>query len=303
MSLYMPRAARALVNQPLAMSENQVFMLMNAVGGDETGLSRVNGTARVREVDAEAALARLRGAETHAGGRAPRPYAMSTSGIAHIIASGDMVRTADIWDRIFGGVTSYEDIASQILFANEDSECRGIFFQVSSYGGLCDGMVECSDFIHSMSARNGGKPIFGYAAGAAASAAFLQLSACDRVFCGETDTVGSIGCMAIYLDRSEMLAEAGITPTVFRSRPGKNRATGIETLPEGAINHIQDQIDYLGSVFEKRVALYMPSLSQSAVAETNALDYIGPRAKAIGLVNDVLSMPEAWAKLERRIAR
>lgn len=303
MSLYLPRSARTLVNTPLAMHDRQVMMLRAALLGDEGGLARVRGLGNVPEVEAQAALAAVRGlAGSDSAGRR-RPYQLSVSGIAMIAVEGDLVPTCDIWDRIFGGVTSYEDIAEQVLFAQEDSECRGIFMRFKSNGGLVDGMVECADFIHSMSARNGGKPIYAYAADAAYSAAYLQFAACDKGFVGETGGVGSIGVKAMYVDLSRALDEDGVDVTVFRSRPGKALASGVEPLPEPEEERIQDQINYLGSVFEKRVATYMPALTQTAVAATNGFDYIGPRAKAIGLVNDVLSMPEAWAKLERRIAR
>lgn len=303
MTLYTPRAARTLLNTPVAMHDRQVMMLRAALLGEEGGLARVRGTDMIPEVEASAALARMRGlGGVDSTGRS-RPYQMSASGIALLEIVGDLVPTCDIWDRIFGGVTSYDDIKHQVLFANEDSECKGIFVKFKSGGGLVDEMVECADFIHGMSARNGGKPIYAYAADSAYSAAYLLFAACDKGYCGETGGVGSIGVKAMYVDLSRALQEDGIDVTVFRSTPGKALASCVEPLPESEEKRIQDQINYLGSVFEKRVAIYMPALTQSAVAATQGFDYIGPRAKAIGLVNDVLSMPEAWAKLERRIAR
>jgi ClpP class serine protease len=303
MTLYTPRAARTLLNTPVAMHDRQVMMLRSALLGENGGLSRVRGTASIPEVDATAALASIRGfGGADSAGRS-RPYQISTTGIALLEVVGDLVPTCDIWDRIFGGVTSYDDIKHQILFANEDSECRGIFIKFKSGGGLVDEMVECGDFIHAMSARNGGKPIYAYAADSAYSAAYLLFAACDKGFCGETGGVGSIGVKAMYFDLSRHLTEEGIDVTVFRSTPGKALASGVEPLDETEEERIQGQIDYLGSVFVKRVATYMPSLTQQAVAQTLGYDYLGPRAKAIGLVNDVMSMPEAWAKLERRIAR
>lgn len=303
MTLYTPRAARTLLNTPVAMHDRQVMMLRSALLGEDGGLARVRGTNLIPEVEAQAALAAMRGLGGGDNTGRRRPYQISTTGIAHLEIVGDLVPTCDIWDRIFGGVTSYDDIKDQVLFANEDSDCRGIFIKFKSGGGLVDEMVECADFIHAMSARNGGKPIFAYAADSAYSAAYLLFAACDKGFCGETGGVGSIGVKAMYVDMSRALADDGIDVTVFRSAPGKALASGVEPLPEHEEKRIQEQIDYLGSVFTKRVATYMPALTQTAVAETMGLDYIGPRAKAIGLVNDVVSMPEAWAKLERRIAR
>lgn len=317
MAVYLPHVAQTLLNNPLAIHERKAEVLC-AVLQNRINLASYERMAseggRLERVDlADVAAHARRNAiagipnlpppqKTTDGWYGDRPYEISPSGIAIIQVWGTLCRTWGVGP--YSGFTGYDGIMTQVDFANNDPMCRGIFIHFNSGGGAVDGLAECGDFIFNSSARFGGKPIFGYAGDYAYSAAYWLLAACDKTFMSEMGGVGSIGCIMLHADMTAALEEEGVKVTVFRSTPGKALGIyGVEALPEEEVNRIQGQIEYLGDVFTKRVAKYIPSLSQSAVAETLGFDYIAPRAKAIGLVNDVVSMPEAWAKLERRIAR
>jgi len=317
MAVYLPLVADALLNTPLALHDKKaeviVAVLANRVNIASFERMAENGGRLERgDLVDVAALARRNAiagipnlpqpVKTTDGWYGDRPYELSPSGIAIIQIWGTLCRTWGIGP--FSGMTGYDGIMTAIDFAQRDAQVKGIFLHVNSGGGTVDGLDECGRFIYQCSARFGGKPIIGYAGDYAYSAAYWLLAACDERYVGETGGVGSIGCISLYADISRMLDEDGVDVTVFRSRSGKAIGVGgIEPLPEGEVRRIQEQIEYLGGIFEKRVAEFIPTLSQSAVAATNALDYEGPRAKAIGLVNDVMSMPEAWARLEQIVAR
>jgi capsid assembly protease len=317
MAVYLPLVAQTLLNNPLAIHAQKAeviaavlanrlniasFERMGENGGrlDRGDLVDVAALARRNMIAGIPNLPEPQ--KTEDGWYGDRPYELSSNGIAMIQVWGTLCRTWGVGS--YSGMTGYDGIMTQVDFAQNDPMCRGIFMHINSGGGTVDGLFECSDFIAQCSARNGGKPIFAYAGDYAYSAAYAIAAACDKVFVGETGGVGSIGVITLYADMSKMLEQEGIDVHVFRSAPGKALGIGgVETLPQTEIDRVQEQINYLGSVFTKRVSTYMPALTQDAVASTLGLDYIGPRAKAIGLVNDILSMPEAWAKLERRIAR
>jgi len=317
MAVYLPHVAQTLLNSPLAIHANKANVIASVLanrinlssyqdmaisGGRLERDDMADIAARARR-DAVAGIPNLPAPQkTTDGWYGDRPYEISSTGIAIIQVWGTLCRTWGVGP--YSGFTGYDGIMTSIDFAQNDPMCRGIFLHINSGGGTVDGLADCGDFIHACSARNGGKPIYAYAGDYAYSAAYWLAAACDKVFVGEMGGVGSIGIITLYADMSRALEEDGIDVTVFRSAPGKALGMGgIEPLPDAEKNRIQEQIDYLGSVFVKRVATYMPALTQTAVAETMGFDYIGPRAMAIGLVNDVVSMPDAWAKLERRIAR
>ncbi len=316
MSVYLPLVAQTLLNAPLCLHEKKAevisavlanrlniasFERMSEAGGRMDRGDLIDVAAQARR-NAIAGIPNLpEPQKTEDGWYGDRPYQISPTGIAIIQVWGTLCRTWGVGS--YSGMTGYDGIMTCVDFAQNDPMCRGIFVHINSGGGTVDGLDECANFIYRSSARFGGKPIMAYAGDYAYSAAYWIASACDEVYVGATGGVGSIGVISLYADLSRMLEEDGIDVIVFRSRPGKALASGVEPLPDAEVQRLQEQINYLGSVFESRVALHLGRLSQSAVAATNALDYMGPRAKAIGLVNDVLSMPEAWAKLEQRIAR
>ena len=80
------------------------------------------------------------------------------------------------------------------------------------------------------------------------------------------------------------------------------RGNPMEPLDEETASEFQAMVDEVDGVFVDRVAKFR-GLSKKAVHETRASVYMGRQALATGLVNDVLSEPEAWMKLERKIAR
>lgn len=317
MAVYLPLVAETLLNNPLALHDKKAEIIcavlanrLNiasyerlAEAGGRLERSDLADTASLARRDAIAGIPNLPPAiKTADGWHGDRPYEISPSGIAIMPVHGTLCRTWGVGP--YSGFTGYDGIMTQIDFAQRDAQCRGVFAHFNSGGGTVDGLAECGDFIHACSEKNGGKPIYAYAGDYAYSAAYWLASACDEVFVSEMGGVGSIGVITLYADISKALEEEGIDVSVFRSAPKKALGVGgVEPLPDEEKARIQEQIDYLGSVFTKRVSTYRPTLTQEAVAQTMGLDYIGPRAKAIGLVNDVLSMGEAWAKLERHIAR
>lgn len=140
------------------------------------------------------------------------------------------------------------------------------------------------------------------AADNACSASYALLAACDKCFAPQLGQVGSIGCVYVHAEMSKALEDEGIAVTVFRSTPGKFRGNSVEPLDDETAEKIQATIKEAGDVFVDRVARYR-GLSKKAVSETDGDVYSGGRALATGLVNEVLSEPEAWMKLERKIAR
>lgn len=317
MAVHLPMMMQHLFNSPLALHDKKAevicAVLANKLDLSSFERSWVQGGRLEREDLADVqALARrneIAGIpnapppmKTADGWYGDRPYQLSSNGIALIEVWGTLTRTWGVGPE--SGMTGYDGINTSIDFAMRDPMCKGVFIHFNSGGGAVDGMIDCSDFIYNCSARNaGGKPIFGYAGDYAYSAAYCLMAACDQRYVSETGGVGSIGCLTLHVDMSQMLADEGIDVHVFRSAPGKALGAFNQAIDEAEINRVQAQIEKLGTIFVKRVASYIPGLTQEAVAKTNGLDYMGDEAKAAGLVTDVLPMHEAWAKLERRIAR
>src|SRR3546814_2288331 len=87
-----------------------------------------------------------------------------------------------------------------------------------------------------------------------------------------------------------------------RSKDGKMRGNAMEVLDEATKELFQGMVDEVDEVFVDAVERFR-GISKKAVHETNASVYMGRQALATGLCNEILSEPEDWMKIERKIAR
>jgi ClpP class serine protease len=204
--------------------------------------------------------------------------------------------------RAAGLFTGYDGIETKILDAENDPGIAAKALVIDSGGGDVAGLFDLVDLIWSMNAKNGGKPTYAICADHAYSAAFAIATAADKVWVPRTGGVGSVGVITLHADYSEQLASNGIKVTVIRSGAEKFRAHPAENLPAHTQAHIQAQIDEIRAIFIETVARNM-GISKKSVRETEALDYMGAQAKAIGFVNEVGSKHQAWYSIQQRISR
>lgn len=332
MAVFLPNLVSHMFNTPLFLSEGKAEMIVAVMAGkmniealvneatriDARGLADLRSVGRAEalqfrndrflvppaddegEDDSDQSLVLIPGAavEGMCGGR---PYELTESGIAIIRIHGTLTRTWGVGP--YSGSTGYDGIWVQMMYAQDDPLCRAIWFDIASPGGAVDGLMDLATGIYQMSARFGGKPIHAHAADYAHSAAYMLLAAADTSSCPELGSVGSIAALAVIFDVTKAMEKEGITAHIFRSAPRKAIGLGgIETLDQEEIDEIQADINFAGNYFQERVAAYR-GLDKSAISDLQGRVYRGAEARAIGLVDDVLSEPEAWAKLEQEIAR
>jgi signal peptide peptidase SppA len=228
------------------------------------------------------------------------PYEATESGIAILPVQGVLKRTWGVGP--MSGATGYDGLWTQLLHAVDNPKIKAIWMNHNSGGGTVDGLFDLADAIYANSARFGGKPIWAMAADVSLSASYALAAAADKVFVPQLGQIGSIGAVIIHAEMSKALEEEGITVTIFRSKEGKMRGNSLEALDEATATKFQAMVDEVDEVFVDRVALYR-GLKKKAVHETNADVYSGRQALTTGLVSEILSEPEAWMKLERKIAR
>ena len=191
-------------------------------------------------------------------------------------------------DRPYSGETAYADISRAFLAAMNDDAARSVVLLINSPGGHVAGMMDLADTIYRSRKI---KPIRAILAEGAFSAAYLLASACDRVTVPRTGGTGSVGVISFYLDGSGALRQAGITPTVFRSAPNKNEATGLEPLSSAAAARAQAEVDELGGIFAEAVARNR-KMTTAAVKATRGQTYTGAAGVSVGFA-DAVASPDA----------
>ena len=236
----------------------------------------------------EAALGRTLNSEQ-------KPYDVQ-NGVAIISLDGVLAKRMNLFTQISGG-TSTQIVGQQLRQAMQDPNVSAILFHVDSPGGSVDGTQELADAIF---AARDQKPMVSFADGTMASAAYWIGSATSGVYAGsDTTLIGSIGVLATHVDYSGYESKVGIKTTEITAGKYKRIASEYAPLsPEGR-QSMQDQVDYLYSVFLDAVAQNRGVESTDAVHESMADGrlFFGKQAIQVGLVDGVATMDQLIAQL------
>jgi signal peptide peptidase SppA len=239
----------------------------------------------------------LRGEPLARGTGSGRPARGQSSGIAVLPVSGTLVRRTGGMDAM-SGLQSYDDIRGMLRTAMADREVAGIVLDVDSPGGEIAGLADLADEIRAATAR---KPIFAVADDHALSAAYWLASAASRVFVTQTGGVGSIGIIAMHLDRSGFDQKAGLAYTVVAAGAQKNDFSPHGPLSERAKAALKADVDRVHGMFVNAVARNR-QLPAAKVRGTEAALYLGADAVKAGLADDIGTLDDAVAALGRHLS-
>lgn len=219
------------------------------------------------------------------GGKSGKEYEVR-SGTAIIEIAGVLMKNPSAFMRIFYGAVSMLNIKSQIENAVNDSQVKNILLLIDSPGGTVDGTQELANYIFSM---RGKKEISAFSDGMIASAAYWIASAADKIYIsGDTVESGSIGVITTHVDYSEADKRSGINVTHIYA--GKYKTVGSEYKPlsEDDKEYIQNQVDYLYSVFVSDIARNRNKAIDDVLKNmADAKIFIGKQAIEAGLVDGV----------------
>lgn len=225
-------------------------------------------------------------------------------GVAVIQIVDIITKNPTFWSFLFGGTSSVE-VGRQLHAALNDSSVTSILLNIDSPGGTVDGTQELADLVY---AARGRKPIIAYSDGMIASAAYWIGSAADRIYIsGDTIGIGSIGVVARHIDYSEYEKKIGMRTTEVYAGKYKRIASQTKPLSKEGKQYIQDQVDYLYSIFVDQVAKQRGVSSEIVLEDmADGRIFIGEQAITAGLVDGVSTfdnlintvLPEAVTQAE-----
>lgn len=227
----------------------------------------------------------------------PKGYDVE-NGVAIIGLDGVLAKRMNLFMQISGG-TSYQFVSQQLRDALADSSVESIMLLVDSPGGSVDGAFELADEVFS---ARGQKPMVAVADGLMASAAYLIGSAADRVYVTSgSGVVGSIGVVQTHVDVSGAEAQRGIKTTEITSGKFKRIASSYAPLSLEGRQTLQEQTDYLYSLFLDVVVDHRGAQSAEAVHDTMADGriFFGQQAVDVGLVDGVATIDDVLSMLAR----
>lgn len=289
--------AQRLFNTPLMLREAKIEMLVAALGErlGVANLDRMDGSAMtIVEMNAMASEGRSRGKRDY------KPYEI-VDDVAWVSIEGTLLHKYGYLDPV-SGCTGYDGIIAKIREASDDSDVKAIWLDFNSPGGEVYGCFETAKEIAARNKAAGGKPIWAMVNEECCSAAYALASACDKIFIPETGVTASIGAYIAYVDWSESLTKEGINVTIIRSGERKGRNTGMEPLDDKQFDKLQASVVKTRDLFAKLVAANR-NLSMKAVVDTQSDWFDADDALRFKLVDGVMSEVEAFAKLQRSLAR
>lgn len=291
--------ASRMFNVPIMLRESKAEMLVAALANrlGIARLDRMDGSAMtVVEMNAAAA-------DATSGPRREARYYDVVDGVAMIPIEGTLVHKLGSIDP-YSGMTGYDGIASKLRQARADDEVQAIWLDIHSPGGEVYGCFDLAREIAAGSQKgNGGKPVWAMVNEEACSAAYAIACAADKAYGPETSVSGSIGAYIMYVDWTKALDDEGIAVRFFREYDLKGRGSGFEDLDDETAQQLQASVAQTVDLFARHVAANRRQVTLTNVKEMRSRWFDAPQALEWGLIDGIMSEVEAFAKLQRSLAR
>lgn len=183
-------------------------------------------------------------------GRDRSPILSISNGVATIAIEGVLSKAGpDLIDQLLGlGGTGYGEIEAALAEALESPAVQSIRLAIDSPGGEVFGVDEARGAIARAASA---KPVTAFNTGRVASAAYWLASSAQKIVAtSPANLTGSIGVVAVAIDRSDRDRKFGVITVVSRNAPDKRP----DLSTEAGRSVIQDQVDALERAFVERVA-------------------------------------------------
>lgn len=219
-------------------------------------------------------------------------------GVAILSIEGVVAKKMNMFSQISGG-TSSQMARRSLMDAQNDTSVHSIILSIDSPGGTVDGTQAFADSIFAT--RAGSKPVVALASGGMASAAYWFGSAASATYIADTTTsVGSIGVVTTHVDVSGQEAARGIKTTEISAGKYKRIASQYGPLSEDGRQSIQDQLDYMYSLFVGAVAANRGVSTDVVLGDmADGRVFIGQQAVDAGLVDGIITLDALVAKLNQ----
>lgn len=259
-----------------------------ALSPDLSGVWAITPEAMTAFVDALAGVAEAGHPAAAASGDAAAanaaPYVMNGP-VAIIPVKGAMSKNGlEFWG--IQWLTSMRAIGAAIMQAAADPNVSAIMLDVESPGGTVDGVEELAAAVAAASLA---KPVFAYADGLMASAAYWASCAAREIAASATSRVGSIGVVLMHREYSRALDQSGITVNILSAGHFKTAGNTAQPLSDEMRAYMQSGIDDVYEMFLAAVAHGRGASREQALAMADGKIFLAGAAQTVGLIDRVCS--------------
>jgi signal peptide peptidase SppA len=222
---------------------------------------------------------------------------VNADGIAVINIGGVIKHSVGLFDRLFGDATDSGVLLKDIKKAMTEQTIRGVFMHIDSPGGMVKGSREIMEAIREL---NEVKPVVAFTDGNLASAAYWIASAADSIYAYTMAEIGSLGVVAMHIDRSILDKRIGITRTFITKGAFKRIAGDNQPLSDEARDYLQGIVNEVATVMFDDIAANR-DIDVNSIDAQEARLYMAAAAKGEGLIDGVANFNQAYNKLRRRL--
>lgn len=214
-----------------------------------------------------------------------KPFAYA-DGLAFIPISGVLINR---FNSSWGFVTGYNYIRNQLNAALEDTDVKGIVFDVNSGGGQVAGCFELATDIYNSRSI---KPSVAIVDAFSYSAAYALASSASKIKVTPSGRVGSIGALIMHFDYSENIKDYGIKVTLVKSGDHKTDGNPYEVLSDSVKASMQSEVDIARQEFVDLVSRNR-GLDSQVVFNTQAECFSAKDGLHLGLIDEITTPIDA----------
>ena len=195
------------------------------------------------------------------------------------------------------GVTGYDEIRNAMVEVANSGLAKSVLFDVRTSGGSAAGIGEFSDFAIDFKKI---MPIDSFTGVEALSAGQWIYALGNKCYASKMASVGSIGVISVYMDRSEYLKNEGIKPVVIRSGTEKALGNGLEEITPEVQAKLQARSDRYHDFFKDHMSS-MRGISGAKLTDMcQGQVFFAVDAVAMGLVDEIKSFDDVVINLNAR---
>ena len=220
----------------------------------------------------------------------------TTAGVALLEIVGPVLKYADIWTVLFGGVSTI-DATAGLAAAETDPAVQSILLYIDSPGGTVAGTADFANAIANCS-----KPVTAYVSDMACSAAYWLASQADEIVANSTASIGSIGVYTVVTDSSRLYEDAGVKVNLVKA--GEFKGTGVDGVPITAdqLDDVQREINGIYEIFVASVAAGRGMPVTRAKTLATGQTWIASEAKELGLVDRIEDLSTTLIGMTNKMA-
>lgn len=211
---------------------------------------------------------------------------IDADGIGHIQILGVLGNKLSKIEETCGN-TDYKKVASEI--SSLSTEVRALMFDIDSPGGTVSGNEELVEAVQSIQV-----PTVACTDGTMCSAAYNIAASCKYVFSTKSATVGSIGCIIPWIDKSKMWSDAGI-----KFDPITNKEADLKSAMHGP-ELSKEQREYLQEYVQEAFAMFKGNVLRNRNVPSSAMRgqaFLGTQAMKYNLVDGLIDYNQARNKI------